>query len=242
MKAGERICKWIWPVTRCVICGGRSERLYPGLCGRCLGRIVAQREKEKFCSRCGMFYAASFRQCPRCSFDRPKYAQRDGLFCAMPYDEDNAVLVKKLKYGNRRDLTETMARLFFRYTDIDGDFDAVTAVPLHREKQRQRGFNQSRELAIRIADEMGLPYAETLVRTVNTVSQTKLSYGERLKSMKGAFALGKDVSVVGKRLLLVDDVVTTGATIRECAAVLRQAGAARVGLASFAAVKTGCGR
>ena len=242
MKAKDRICKWIWPATRCVICGGRSGQLYPGLCDGCLERMAAHREKERFCSRCGMFYAAFFRQCPRCFLERPKYPQRDGVFCAMPYDEDNAVLVKKLKYGNRRDLSETMARLFFRYTDIDDHFDAVTAVPLHRERQRQRGFNQSRELALRIADQMELPYTETLVRRVNTVSQTKLSYRERLKSMEGAFGLVKGVSVVGKRLLLVDDVVTTGATILECAAVLRQAGAARVGIASFAAakIKDGC--
>ncbi len=160
----------------------------------------------------------------------------------MPYDEDSSLLVKNLKYGNRRDLAETMTRLFFRYAETDDAFDVVTSVPLHREKQRQRGFNQSREIALRVAEEMGLPYEETLVRTVNTVSQTRLSYRERLRNMKGAFSLGKDVDVRGKRILLVDDVVTTGATMKECAAVLRSAGAKRVGMASFAAAKTKAGR
>lgn len=242
MRGLDRFCKWLWPTTRCVICGGRSERLYPGLCCSCLERMVNHREKERFCSRCGMFYANSFRQCPHCCFDPPKYRKTDGLFCAMPYDEDSGLLVKKLKYGNRRDLAETMTRLFFRYAETDDAFDMVTAVPLHREKQRQRGFNQSREIALRIAGEMGLPYEETLIRTVNTVSQTRLSYTERLRNMKGAFSLGKGVSVRGKRILLVDDVVTTGATMKECAAVLRSAGAERVGMASFAAAKTRAGR
>ena len=242
MQWKDRICKWIWPTTRCVICGGRSERLYPGLCSACLTRMVKQREKETFCARCGMFYASSFRQCPHCCFDSPKYPKTGGFFCAMPYDEDNSRLVKKMKYGNRRDLAETMTRLFFRYSDIEGDFDLVTAVPLHREKLRQRGFNQSRDLALRIAEEMKIPYEETLVRTVNTMSQTKLSYRERLKSMKGVFSMAEGVSVTGKRILLVDDVMTTGATIRECSAVLRKAGARSVGLASFAGAKTKSGR
>lgn len=151
MDLKELFCKSLWPTTRCVICGDPCEKLYPGLCRFCLEQIVEEREKEIFCSRCGMFYGQNFRNCPHCYFDAAKYSRRDGLFCAVPYDANSGILVKKLKYGNRRDLAETMMRLFFRYTDVDDDFDVVTAVPLHKKKRKQRGFNQSEELARQIA-------------------------------------------------------------------------------------------
>lgn len=237
MNKKEALLKWIFPTTKCVICGGRSTKAYPGLCEDCLERMADTRDSLVFCSRCGTFYGKAFRNCPRCYFDDAKFPRRDGLFCAVPYDEDGSTLVKKLKYDNRRDLGETMAKLFFRFSDIEGDFDAVCAVPLHKNKQRRRGYNQSEVFARRIAEEMGLPYMELLERVTDTASQTKLTYHQRLKNMKGAFALGEGCVVKGARLLLVDDVVTTGATALECAAVLKKNGAKRVGIAVFAAAK-----
>ena len=165
--------------------------------------------------------------------------KKDGIFCAVPYDEDGSTLVKRLKYGNRHDLAETMARLLFRYSDIDGDFDVVCAVPLHSCRMKMRGYNQSEVFARRIASEMDLPYVDLLERVVDTVSQTHLNYDRRLKNVAGAFALAEDVPLKGARVLLVDDVLTTGATSMECAKVLKEHGAARVGIAVFAAGKGG---
>ena len=161
--------------------------------------------------------------------------KKDGIFCAVPYDDDGSTLVKKLKYGNRRDLAETMARLLFRYSDIDGDFDMVCAVPLHPCRMKLRGYNQSEVFARQIASEMELPYVDLLERVVDTVSQTNLNHARRIKNVEGAFALAEDISVKGARILLVDDVVTTGATALECAKVLKEHGAVRVGIAVFAA-------
>lgn len=235
MKWKEILTKTIWPTTKCVICGGKSEKLYPGLCADCLRRMAEQREKEVFCPRCGSFHSAKFRNCPRCYLDPPKFPRRGGLFCGVVYDENSSVLVKKLKYNNRRDLAETMAKLFFRYSEIEGDFDVVTAVPLHKERKRERGYNQSEVFARLVAEGMGLPYEELLIRTRNTVSQTKLPYHQRLHNMEGAFSVIDAEHVMDKRILLVDDVVTTGTTSLECAATLKRVGAKVVGIAAFAA-------
>ena len=197
--------------------------------------MAGHREKLVFCSRCGTFYGMAFRDCPKCYLEPRKFLKKDGIFCALPYDEDGSVLVKKLKYGNRRDLAETMTRLFFRYSDIDGDFDVVCAVPLHPDREKLRGYNQSEVFARCIASEMGLPYGEFLERVVNTESQTKLNFPRRLKNMKGAFAPVEGISLKGVRVLLVDDVVTTATTVLECSKVLKECGADRVGIAVFAA-------
>ena len=235
MTLKEQILKVIFPTTKCVVCGDKSEKNYPGLCKSCFARMEKHRQKEVLCPRCGTFHPDSFKNCPHCYFDPPKFSVRSGFFCALPYDEDSRILVKNLKYQNRRDLAETMTKLFFRYSEIDADFDAVTAVPLHKMRQKERGYNQSEIFARCIAEGMGLPYETYLIRTVNTVSQTKLPYQQRIRNLEGAFSVLNADVVKGKKILLVDDVVTTGATVKECVKVLKSVGAKRVGIASFAA-------
>lgn len=233
MKWKERILKWIWPTMTCVLCGEACDKLYPGLCGSCLEKIVKNREKEVFCSRCGVFYPNTFRECPHC-FLKERIYRKNGIFSALPYDDLTRVPVMKLKYNNRRDLVETMTRLFFRFSEIEGDFDVVTAVPLHKNRLRQRGYNQSELFARAIAEKMELPYEELLCRTVDTPSQTKQSSAGRRHNLIGAFSALPEAEISGRRILLIDDVVTTGATVGECISVLRKAGA------DFVAVGTLC--
>lgn len=232
----DALMKTIWPTTKCVICSGRSSETYPGLCEKCLELIAVDRKRLRFCRRCGVFYDRELNNCPHCISEQRKYPEK-GLFCAVPYNGETRELVLALKYYNRRDLAETMVRLFFRYTEIDDDFDTVTCVPLHKIKQRARGYNQSEYLARRIAEEMELPFEPLLVRTVNTVSQTTLDYKERLKNPENAFALFPGADVKEKRILLIDDVITTGATANACVSVLKKEGASRVSIGTFAAAE-----
>ena len=234
MKAGERLKRFFWPTTRCVLCGGGSDRRHPGLCAECYGEILARRERLCFCGRCGRFYPGTFRECPHCYME-PRRFPKNGLFAAVPYEDAAAALVKKVKYGGRRDLVFAMARLFFRLSEIDGDFDVVTAVPLHGKKQKQRGFNQSEDLARAIAEGMDLPFERLLRRVVDTPSQTTLPYRQRLVNVKGAFVVPEPAKAAGRRILIVDDVVTTGATSLECVRALKEAGAERAAVGAFAA-------
>jgi len=109
-----------------------------------------------------------------------------------------------------------------------GNFDLVTAVPLHRVRERERGYNQSELLGRALAFELGIPFAQPVLRHQNTRSQTNLSRQARLDNLSGAFALRRNADVAGKRIIVVDDVFTTGTTVNEVSHVLKAGGASRV--------------
>jgi ComF family protein len=104
------------------------------------------------------------------------------------------------------------------------DADVAVPVPLHRARQRARGFNQARALAVHL----GLPVSDALIRTRPTESQADLPAERRHSNVRGAFAISRHADVEGRTVVLIDDVMTTGATLNACAAVLLDAGAAEV--------------
>jgi len=113
--------------------------------------------------------------------------------------------------------------------------DAVIPVPLHKRKERQRGFNQSAIIAGAMAKELGLPVlGDALIRNRNTPSQTDKTRGERVANVRHAFTLRQPAAVRGRHILLVDDVLTTGATIESCALALMDAGGVRLSIATAA--------
>jgi ComF family protein len=110
-----------------------------------------------------------------------------------------------------------------------GKWDLIVPIPLHARKLREREFNQAGRMARRLGAATGLPVHPRLLRRVApTVTQTRLSRSERLDNVRRAFALRRPVRLTGRRIVLVDDVFTTGATSSACARVLRRAGAADV--------------
>jgi len=111
--------------------------------------------------------------------------------------------------------------------------DAIVPVPMHKSRERMRGYNQSQLLAERVAAASGIPVIDALMRTRNTKQQARLSAARRHKNLQGAFRA--DASVDGLNILLVDDVLTTGSTAIHCAQTLREAGAKDVQLLTFAA-------
>ena len=114
---------------------------------------------------------------------------------------------------------------------------ALVPVPLHRSKLRVREFDQALALARCLGQSIGIPvWADVLIRQRPTPSQVGLSAAERRRNIRGAFTVRKPQDCVGKTLLLIDDVYTTGATVQECARLLRRAGAARVEVYTVARV------
>jgi ComF family protein len=160
------------------------------------------------CTGCATdFFAPELARCTRCA------ARLPGMIAA-------------LKFRTRVDLAEVFARLLAARFPADAD-SVVIALPLPFERERERGFNQSREIARRCARLAGAqPLEGTPLRVRHGAPQQSLQRAARRANVRGAFAVTADVS--GRRVLLVDDVMTTGATLDEAAQALKRAGAAHI--------------
>lgn len=150
---------------------------------------------------------------------------------AAVYDGTVREMIHQFKYRGQRHIGELLADIMllaFEQYYNQSAIDLLVPVPLHDERLAERGFNQSLNLCRRIADKKHIPIADVLVRTHATRKQSKKAKWERTRSMRGVFQCAKQDAVQGKRVLLVDDVYTTGATADACAAALRSAEAAAV--------------
>jgi len=159
---------------------------------------------------------------------------------AVRFDEISRALVHALKYGDRLDLAPMMGRwITHAGREILAEADALVPVPLHWRRQWARRFNQSAILAKAVAEGSGVPVAAGALKRVKaTAQQVGLSRSERAVNVQGAFKVpdeGKAL-VGGRRLVLVDDVLTSGATVEGCARALYRAGAANVDVLIFARV------
>lgn len=116
-----------------------------------------------------------------------------------------------------------------------GDIDVISWVPLSRKRMRKRGYNQAKLMAVRISKELGIPGKELLRKIRNNPAQSGTSSAkERAVNVKGVYRARSGISLEGKHILLIDDVVTTGSTLSECARVLRIAGAEKIYCAALA--------
>ena len=157
---------------------------------------------------------------------------------AVRYDDISRALVHGLKYSDRLDLAPMLGRWMARAgREILDEADALVPVPLHWRRLWARRFNQSAELAKVISELSGVPVdSDALARTKPTLQQVGLTASERALNVQGAFVVRDRSRVTGRRLLLIDDVLTSGATIDACARALNRAGAEAVDVLVFARV------
>lgn len=159
---------------------------------------------------------------------------------AVRFDEISRALVHALKYGDRLDLAPMMGRwISHAGGEVLAEADALVAVPLHWRRQWARRFNQSAMLAASISAQSGVPVAAGALKRVKaTAQQVGLTRAERASNIQGAFKVPDNgrAEVAGRRLVLVDDVLTSGATVDGCARALNRAGAASVDVLVFARV------
>jgi ComF family protein len=141
-----------------------------------------------------------------------------------------AEALRRFKYGDRSDLARPLGGLLRRGIEgnAPGSVDAVVPVPLHRRRLVERGYNQSALLAREVSDALRIPVLHALSRGRDTPQQALLDAVARRENVRDAFALARGQNVHGRRVLLVDDVATTGATLGECRRVLLEGGAAAV--------------
>lgn len=200
-------------------------------CPKC-AKLLKPVEKG-FCPVCGeIFGGAGEGLCPGCQNSRPPWGR---VFFYGAYSGQLRELVHRLKFGRALHLATALGKLVAQnpeFGDSTKFYAAVVPVPLHDSRLSERGFNQSLEIARPLARKLQIPVGNLLERTSPTRHQTGLSREQRLKNVRGAFKPMGDL--VGKKLLLVDDVMTTGATLSVASKALLSAGAAEVDIAVVA--------
>jgi ComF family protein len=223
----ERILDFCYPGA-CVQCGGFCDAKGP-LCEGChlaLDALAA----EPACARCAKPVAEEGGPCPWC-LGRGIYPFRRVIRLA-EFTEPVKTLIHQMKYHGRWPLAEFLADRALdelRATDLLKEMDCIVPVPLHFRRQFARHYNQSEVIARRLARRTNLAFVRALKRIRNTETQTRLaSQQARQENVRGAFAVSRPRAVAGKRVLLVDDVMTTGATLQAAARALRRAKPASV--------------
>jgi len=199
-------------------------------------------DAEFFCSSCRTPYQNSFPLDSegRCSLCRNGLRGFDAAYSYGAYEGVLRELIHLYKFSRIQTMARPLADLLVAALPRDEKFDAVTPVPLHWRRQWQRGFNQSELLAREIGRRCGIPMVKVLRRARPTSAQAGLSNADRRRNVVAAFTCRRDAlrrrKVQGLRILLIDDVMTTGSTAASCALVLKRAGAARVALLTVARV------
>lgn len=234
VRAGlSYLVQWMYP-PRCLLCGHAGQRCgheAVDLCEFCQGRLPFNATACRCCAL-PLPQGSAYRTiCGRCQNKPPAY---DTSLSVFRYEQPAVWLVQQLKFNDRLSHARLLGNMLAEEVmNCNVLPQCIIPVPLHSKRLRQRGFNQSVELAKPVAQKAGLPLEHGLVKRVRaTESQTGLDAKQRRKNIKQAFEVVSAVAY--SHVAIVDDVVTTGSTVNEIARVLKKAGVKRVDVWSIA--------
>ena len=218
----KRIIDFIFPPNYTCICCGRDIFNNPyGVCEGCKSSLPFL--TGRLCQHCSDILISDGDYCKRCKGKAQLY---DKAISPFIYTDAIAKHIQNLKYNNAKYLAEPLSRFMadtFCNSKISTDF--VTPVPLCTKRMKERGYNQSSLLADSFSKIVNIPVLDVLERVKETGTQTELNFIERQKNLKDAFRVVNKKLVKDKSVLVIDDVFTTGATVSECAKVLKKSGA-----------------
>jgi competence protein ComFC len=223
-----------YPPT-CVVCSDKVDGA-EYLCPACQSR--APRITAPFCAKCSEPFFGAITQTFSCANCEHRTLHFDAAVAAYRSRGPVRKLVHDFKYGRQRHLRHPLAGWLGESLNdprLRGRrFDLIVPVPLHAARERERGFNQATLLAELLAHQISVPLRPVLERIRYTTTQTAYDRAERMENLHEAFRLRKNRDVRELRVLLIDDVLTTGSTLSECARVLKAAGAISVHAATAA--------
>ncbi|HVI99460.1 MAG TPA: ComF family protein [Sphingomonas sp.] len=228
--------RWALP-PRCPGCGAVAEADHR-FCGTCWGKLRFL--GPPWCASCGEPFPFDRGEGARCGACLESPPRHDGARAAVAYGEIARRVALRFKYGGRAALAETVARPMARL--LPGDADLLVPVPLHRWRLWSRGFNQAALIAAALTKASGIANDPSLlVRRRRTPPLRGMGPRARAKAVAGAFAVGPRGKAVlhGRRVVLIDDIHTSGATADACTRALYRAGAARVTVLCWARVLAG---
>lgn len=197
---------------------------FPNCCPFCRRVIL---DSLDFCADCS-------KKLPKTHFER--YTP-GGYYCvaALPYTKEYADAVKRFKFRKEAYCARPFASLLLKAAEqgleVSG-FDCVSCVPMHKKELRRRGFNQSELIACAFSELSGIPFVNLLEKKTANSPQHSLLREHRAENVKNAFAAVDKDFVKGKNILLIDDIITTGSTLGECARILRKNGAQSINCAA----------
>ncbi len=221
----------------CIVCGRELPAKNGYLtCTNCYQKLeLIQGDR---CLKCGKKLFGEGEYCLDCEEHEKSF---DRAFAPVSYVGAAAALVMAFKFENKRYLASPLARYMTDCLLQEGIApEVIVPVPLHEKREKERGYNQSELLAKEISSSLGVPLAaKATARVKETLTSSLLTGGREAReaNVKGAFVVREPALVKGKCVLLVDDVLTTGATSSELAGVLRKAGASKVYVLTFATTK-----
>ena len=225
----HRLLDMLYP-RNCIGCGQSSPETFSHICWDCWSDTL--RVEPPFCDRCGDPVAGAIDHdfiCYACSSEKPSF---DGARSVVRYDGVVGDALRRFKYQKALWLAPDLAELLrnglhAEYPDVL--FDCIVPVPLHHVHRRERGYNQSAVLAFELSRRIRCKSRPGLLRRIRpTATQTHLTASQRLSNVKNAFQPGRAATLAGRHVLLIDDVMTTGATVNACAKALKAGGAKTV--------------
>ena len=234
-KAVEGVLALTFP-DDCRICNTRLSG-FPTcpVCPSCLAHPEPL-SADAFCVQChAPFYSESALDLDgRCRLCRAGLTHFDAMYCVGAYEGRLRELIHLFKYESMERLGKPLGAFLRTGLPREAVFDLMTPMPIHPRRRRERGFNQAEVLALEVAKVSQLPLRTLVKRRRNTARQAGLTGKQRRMNVNGAFSVTNPELIRGKRILLVDDVLTTGASANACALTLKRAGASYVAILALA--------